>query len=880
VGRGNLLYLSGWCFHTVKRIKQLSVVVDGVPSKVFNQSLPEPEAAGAQSQLSDHTGNSLISGFWTTVPFEKVDAPREAQLSLRATLKDGRVEEAQVGTLELLPSEPLEQSLGLMPKKAEAPASPRVIICMATYNPPLDLLVKQIESLKKQTHDNWACIINDDCSDAETYKEIRRIAAPDSQFSVYRNPERLGFYRNFERCLKRVPAGAADFIAFADQDDEWYEDKLASCLKQFDADDVQMVYSDMDIVTREGEVCSNTYWTARRNNYTDLEALLLANTVAGASIVFRSGLLDDLVPFPQIHHTDLFHDHWVACVALTSGRIGYVDRPLYAYRQHANNVIGHVDYPTARLWSEFENLAHTWNLLAGGKNDSIQNLSHLYQTYRALPVRISFIAGLLSLRLKDAPAKKRAVLKRFVAFEYSLAAVTRQALKYLVTRRSSLGLELTCLRAALGMRLFQSYFRQARSQLMNGSPPHAAQAANASHTVDVVRQKIAPLRLKVSGKTVRRINLLVSSIDVKYLFAGYLSVFNLALRLNASGYATRLVIVDYCDYDLKEMSRRLESHDGLRELFKKVETAYVFNRSIPLSVSPQDAFLATSCWTAHIAHQAARELGRARFIYLIQDYEPLFYPGGTFYALAEQALTFPHDALFSTDMLRDYFREQRLGVYADEEAETRVPSPIVFQNAVNHFTVSENKMRERKRRRLLFYARPDATYFARNMFELGVLALRQAISERHFDLHRWEFHGMGAIGKYRNVPLCADAELKLLPKLSLEDYYQALPTYDLGLSLMHTPHPSLTPLDMAAAGLVTVTNTFAAKTAARMSDISSNIIAVPSTIEEVKKGLIQALSEVEDFEKRAQGARLNWSRSWEETFGADVMAAVKQSVGW
>ena len=893
VGRGNLFYLRGWCFHSVKRSKRLSVVVDGVPHQVFNHSLAEPEAARAPSQISDHTGNKLISGFWTAIPFEKVDAPCESHLSLRATLEDGRVEEAQIGTLKLLPSDPLEQSVEQLPAKNDAPASPRVIICMATYDPPLDLFVKQIESIKQQTHDNWTCIINDDSSDPRTFEEMRRIAAPDSRFVVYQNPERLGFYRNFERCLKLVPAGAADFIAFADQDDEWYEDKLASCLKEFKTDDVYMVYSDMDIVTREGEVLSSTYWTTRRNNYTDLETLLLANTVTGASIVFRAGLLDDLVPFPQMHDADLFHDHWVACVALTRGRIGYVDRPLYAYRQHANNVIGHAAAPATRLWSEVEGLAYTWSLLAGGKTASVQNLSHLYHTYRTLPVRISFMAGVLSLRLKDAPAKKRAVLKRLVRFEYSLPALTQQALKYLLTRRSSLGFELTSLRAALAMRLFKSYFRQDRNQLVtqiNGYPTAAQpqtvnatladHAADATPTLDAVRQLIAPLRLKVSRTTSRRINLLVSTIDVKYLFAGYVSVFNLALRLSASGYATRLVIVDYCDYDLKELSRRLESHDGLGELFNQVETAYVFNRSIPLSVSPEDAFIASSCWTAHIAHQAVRDLERQRFIYLIQDYEPLFYPGGSFYALAEQALTFPHDALFSTDMLRDYFREQRLGVYANDEAEARAPSPIAFQNAVNHFAVSENKMRERKRRRLLFYARPEATYFARNMFELGVLALRQAISEGHFDLRQWEFHGLGAVTSYRNVRLAADAELKMLPKLSLDDYCQALPNYDLGLSLMHTPHPSLTPLDMAAAGLVTVTNTFAAKTAGRMSEISGNIIAVPSTIEEIKRALIRALSEVEDFEKRARGARINWSRSWEETFGPEVMAAVKQSVGW
>src|SRR2546430_10120878 len=44
---------------------------------------------------------------------------------------------------------------------------------------------------------------------------------------VFRNRTRLGFYRNFERCLNLIPDGV-EFIAFCDQDDEWYPEKQRS----------------------------------------------------------------------------------------------------------------------------------------------------------------------------------------------------------------------------------------------------------------------------------------------------------------------------------------------------------------------------------------------------------------------------------------------------------------------------------------------------------------------------------------------------------------------------------------------------------------------------------------------------------------------------
>src|SRR5205807_2159336 len=45
----------------------------------------------------------------------------------------------------------------------------RVAICMATYNPPPDLLVRQLDSIRAQTHQNWVCVISDDRSNPAAY---------------------------------------------------------------------------------------------------------------------------------------------------------------------------------------------------------------------------------------------------------------------------------------------------------------------------------------------------------------------------------------------------------------------------------------------------------------------------------------------------------------------------------------------------------------------------------------------------------------------------------------------------------------------------------------------------------------------------------------
>jgi glycosyltransferase involved in cell wall biosynthesis len=214
-------------------------------------------------------------------------------------------------------------------------SEPLVAVCMATYEPPEGLFERQVESLRAQTYTNWVCLIHDDGSTAGATERIRQVIAGDGRFVFAQNAERVGFYRNFERCLRRVPQGAA-FVALADQDDYWYADKLEALLARFEPG-VSLVYSDMRLVDEAGKRLADTFWTRRRNQYTDLTSLLVANTVTGAAAMFRRELLEYLLPFPEAAGPT-YHDHWVACAALALGEIRYVERPLYDYVRHSANV--------------------------------------------------------------------------------------------------------------------------------------------------------------------------------------------------------------------------------------------------------------------------------------------------------------------------------------------------------------------------------------------------------------------------------------------------------------------------------------------------------------------------------------------------------------
>jgi hypothetical protein len=250
---------------------------------------------------------------------------------------------------------------------------------------------------------------------------------------------------------------------------------------------------------------------------------------------------------------------------------------------------------------------------------------------------------------------------------------------------------------------------------------------------------------------------------------------------------------------------------------------------------------------------------------------------GTYAALAQGSYALPHFALFSSELLRDWFRQQRIGVYADGAAAGDAAS-LAFENAITAVAApSAEELSGRSTRSLLFYARPEP-HAARNMFELGVLALARALEDGAFQ-RGWVLRGIGTVQAGRRLALAGGAQLELLPRTSQTEYARLLADHDVGLALMYTPHPSLVPIEMAAAGMLTVTNSFANKTPEALATISSNLIAASPTIAGVAAALREAGAAVEDAERRVRGSDVHWSRDWDTSFGDALLARVEGFLG-
>ncbi|HSH40738.1 MAG TPA: glycosyltransferase [Arenicellales bacterium] len=316
LGKGQFLALSGECLCEGDSPRAVVIDVDG---------------SRRHAELSPFPGGVT---FWQGMFLSGSLAGRTVSVRAEVTLRSGTMAKFELGAINC-------RDVDWQPVAASGGRG-LVAICMATYEPDLEAFRRQIDSIRSQDHPRWLCIVNDDGSSRETWERMRELCTDDQRFSFHRNPGNLGFYRNFESALKKVPV-EAEYIAFADQDDFWYKDKLSRLIEALRREQAMLAYSDMRIVDASGAEVASTYWVNRRNEYRDLKVVLVANTVTGAASLFRRELLPDLVPFPP-RVGDAFHDHWLACTAMSTGTVAYVDAPLHDYYQHGSSVIGHCDF--------------------------------------------------------------------------------------------------------------------------------------------------------------------------------------------------------------------------------------------------------------------------------------------------------------------------------------------------------------------------------------------------------------------------------------------------------------------------------------------------------------------------------------------------------
>ena len=228
--------------------------------------------------------------------------------------------------------------------------------------------------------------------------------------------------------------------------------------------------------------------------------------------------------------------------------------------------------------------------------------------------------------------------------------------------------------------------------------------------------------------------------------------------------------------------------------------------SIP--VGPRDVFIATFWPTALFAIDArawqATTYGTApkAFAYVIQDFEPGFYPRSSQHLLARATYESPKStiAIFNTTVLQRAFHDHGLRFSREYTFEPRLAPAL--RGALATPPVP-------RARRIVVYGRPSKP---RNGFGLIIDGLR---AWRATYEHAADWTVVSAGESHGDIDLGQDAVLRSVGKLSFAEYAELLRSSAIGISLMISPHPSYPPLEMSHLGLLVLTNRYDEKDLSR-----------------------------------------------------------------
>jgi glycosyltransferase involved in cell wall biosynthesis len=201
-----------------------------------------------------------------------------------------------------------------------------------------------IDSLFKQTHENWRLIVSDDGSHDKTTDIINYYGFLDDRIQLVNWFKQGGVIENFNKVLSFVDA---DYIMFADQDDVWLPDKLEKTIRRIreaestEGEDVPLLlFTDLTLVDDELNVIAPSFYEYRNLNplnNTCFRYLFWCSTLFGCTTLFNRALLT-LVG--DIDDRVIMHDQFFALIASLFGKVVFLNESTILYRQHKSNVVG------------------------------------------------------------------------------------------------------------------------------------------------------------------------------------------------------------------------------------------------------------------------------------------------------------------------------------------------------------------------------------------------------------------------------------------------------------------------------------------------------------------------------------------------------------
>jgi glycosyltransferase involved in cell wall biosynthesis len=323
------------------------------------------------------------------------------------------------------------------------------------------------------------------------------------------------------------------------------------------------------------------------------------------------------------------------------------------------------------------------------------------------------------------------------------------------------------------------------------------------------------------------------------LFGGVHTILRfMAYLKEVHGVQHRLVVFDRHDAEDRELREKIAA---VFPALADIDIVLPVDGEVPYDELPHTDIAVCTMWIS--AYAMARFNATDQKYYMVQDYEPAFYPAGSLSALAEATYRMGFAGIVNTPGLAEVFR-----AYGGP-AHSFLPSVEPVERAARP---DDDPVR------VVVYGRPSTD---RNAFELiasGCALAKRALGDRIEIVsagEAWHPSDLGLDGVIENRGLLR----------SLEDVRGLYAESDIGICFMLSKHPSYQPFEYLAAGVAPICNRNQA-TEWMLRD-EENCLVVEPFPSEIARAITRL---VEEPDLRAgiaeRGRRQVTSTSWNEEF--------------
>lgn len=256
----------------------------------------------------------------------------------------------------------------------------QVDILLATFQGEA-YLREQLDSIFRQTHQQFRLIIRDDCSSDQTPFILKEYQEKHPEkVVILPSDERLGVKSNFSRLLSH---STADYVCFADQDDVWLPTKIEmtlNALLNLEIDNTKhcpiLVHTDLQVVNEQLKPLHPSYWVYSNifpEKSRTLNRLLVQNVITGCTVMINRSLAKLIQTVPP---ETIMHDWWMGLVASCFGLVREIPHATMLYRQHGRNTLGAKRFGSIRHLKEGAS-----KLTKGNENKRVQAIV-FYERYK------------------------------------------------------------------------------------------------------------------------------------------------------------------------------------------------------------------------------------------------------------------------------------------------------------------------------------------------------------------------------------------------------------------------------------------------------------------------------------------------------------------